>query len=536
MLWRTACAATLAVAIVLLTRALQPSDLYHNDQPRTAAYTVDIAQHGRWVLPKDQMGRWATKPPMVNWFGAVVAGPWGARGWWSELSLKLPSVLAGLGVLGLTVGFAAWLFRREPLPTPGVVAERLGVPPPMLAPGSAGHRRMAIALGLVAAAALVTGHGFGKLLYYIRPDMLVIFWVTAAWVLATLAVCPHPLAPLDPAEKKVSDTFSEGSSGGRTWHLALGYWACVGAAVLTKGAPAALAVAYAPLAAKLVGGRWRYYARLHPWWGLPLAGAMIAAWVYGVHVVAPEHLQNVLLGKELSDRAGRGGTLQVILRSYEVPVMILLRPLPWSLFFILALVHVRPSRWLRSPLGPCVLWVALCIALFSLSYRKRPDWVGPAFAAVSIPAAYWLVVVAAKYRVTPPRAAAVAVVIAVCFIPYRLQLSREARDGWGAHAVAFEAAVEAHVEPDAPVDFYQAGYNPLQPLLGRNQPTTKQPVGAAASPPIPPAAVPGTAAWIIAPLDAVAAEPVVASAPISEVHDGLDEDAAADRLGLFRRP
>ena len=77
----------LVMLVIFGCRWFGPSDLYDNDQPKTVAYTVDMVEHGRWLLPVDMLGRPATKPPMYNWIGA----PFVAAGWHDEFALKLPS-------------------------------------------------------------------------------------------------------------------------------------------------------------------------------------------------------------------------------------------------------------------------------------------------------------------------------------------------------------------------------------------------------------------------------------------------------------
>ncbi|MGZ4984679.1 MAG: hypothetical protein ACXV8A_01180, partial [Chthoniobacterales bacterium] len=76
----------LCAVVMFAARIFGPSALQRQDQPRTAAYTADIAANGRWLLPRDMFGNTATKPPLVNW----LAAPLLKLGFWSEWAVKMP--------------------------------------------------------------------------------------------------------------------------------------------------------------------------------------------------------------------------------------------------------------------------------------------------------------------------------------------------------------------------------------------------------------------------------------------------------------
>src|SRR5437868_3423204 len=141
-----------ATVMVLTSRIAGPSDLYDQDQPKTIAYTVDIVRHARWALPKDMLGRWATKPPMYNWIGA----PFISLGWTTELALKMPTVLATLTILGL-IAF---------LPTPLPLGEGQGEGLPNTA------RAEKASLGQLAGILWLANYAGVKLAYLARPDTL----------------------------------------------------------------------------------------------------------------------------------------------------------------------------------------------------------------------------------------------------------------------------------------------------------------------------------------------------------------------------
>ena len=85
----------LTLAIVLGARIAGPSDLHDKSQPKTVAYTADMALHGRFILPRDMVGGPARKPPMYNWIGVPFVALFG----FSEPMLKMPAILGGIATV-----------------------------------------------------------------------------------------------------------------------------------------------------------------------------------------------------------------------------------------------------------------------------------------------------------------------------------------------------------------------------------------------------------------------------------------------------
>ncbi|MEM6751061.1 MAG: hypothetical protein AAF612_11375, partial [Planctomycetota bacterium] len=241
----------LVLAVVATLAALRiagPSDLHAYDQPKTAAYSVDIAVHGRWTLPRDMLGRPATKPPMVNWIGAAFGSTLG----WSEAAIRAPSILAGFIVASLTWFAATSISRKQELwqDAPGP-----DHPARFWFPALAGVMAIASPLGL-------------KQLALIRPDMVLCAFLTAGWLAATaLLLNARDNKLRAPARLALQATL----------------WLCVAGAALAKGPPAALLVLYTVVGAKLLAGRWSALLRTGMPWGLPLALGLVAAWLYAVY-------------------------------------------------------------------------------------------------------------------------------------------------------------------------------------------------------------------------------------------------------------
>lgn len=500
----------IATAVLLASRAFGPSDLYDQDQPKTVAYTVDIVEHGRWVLPRDMLGRPSTKPPMYNWIGAPLVMIFGT----SEFVLKLPSVLGGLAVLALTVIMgrrtAAWLPRRE---------RRWNVDD---ASGArAGRADVSWEVALAAGVIWLACYPSMKLMYTARPDMLLTALLIGAWVLGTLLLEGLGVAL---------------SRHRRWWLLATGFWLCVAGAWLTKGIPALLPIIYVVLAARLRQGRWGAVKRTGILWGLPLAIGIVSVWATAAYRIDPAHFEKTFVGYEtfgrifgmdridagvgvegVADENTRGGPMRIVTDAWKMPAWFAVRFVPWSLIVVLAMVHVPWRRWLSHAMGPAILWIMLVLVFFSLSAGKRADYLAPAYPAGAILAAYWLVVVAARHGVTAVRAATAGLIVLAGVAAWQLLDSPAARSGTGQRIAEF-ADIASGYAGEQGVVFDRVGYNPLPTLMGVNQATD-----------VPTEEMRRAGGWLIRPIGD-GEFPIVASMPMPTGRTGN----RMTRMGLFR--
>ena len=83
------------IVLTLGLRILSPSDIVSRDQSRTVSYTIDIVRNGNLLLASDADGFLATKPPLVNYFSALLVAPFGPNEW----TFMAPSLLAFFATL-----------------------------------------------------------------------------------------------------------------------------------------------------------------------------------------------------------------------------------------------------------------------------------------------------------------------------------------------------------------------------------------------------------------------------------------------------
>ena len=243
----------LAVIIAIAIRLGGASDLYQNeDQTKTMSFTADMVLNHRFILPRDSSGEISRKPPLINWIGTPIV----ALGLWREWALKFPSILATV----ITVMLCFWMTRR--------MGARAAVSDPTL-------------LAVTAGIAFLANPSTAKHIYFLRPDMLNVTCLTAAWIFGTLAL-----------EK----------NGAHQKLKALGFWLSVGATALAKGATALIPILYVLLAARVIHDRWSAVNRTGWYWGLPLALAFFGVWIVPAYLMNPDYITQTLIVSELFSR------------------------------------------------------------------------------------------------------------------------------------------------------------------------------------------------------------------------------------------
>lgn len=221
--------AVLACAVGLLWHSLGDHGLFPPDEGRYAAVSGWMAQHGGWFAPELRGQLHVTKPPLAYWAQAASMLAFGK----TEFAARFPSAVASTLLLVSVFAFAR---------------ATLGALVATLATAVLACMPLFLVVGRLA----------------ITDPLLALWW----W----LALCAAWMALRDGRSRP-------------GWVVC--FWTACALAGLTKGplllAPPAIVAAWLALA-----GRWRELGRLHPWAGLPLAAAPLAAVAWGFYAANPE--------------------------------------------------------------------------------------------------------------------------------------------------------------------------------------------------------------------------------------------------------
>ncbi len=297
------------------------------------ALVVQTAQEmharGDYIVPYFNAEPRLVKPPLSYWLTGAAAGLFGEPGHIEPWHGRLPSILAGLGLVGLAITLGRLCYDR--------------------------------ATGLCAGLLLGTSAGFFAYTHNARPDLLYAFWCAAGYTAFAYVWRATP-----------------GGLAGRLWAYAM--WGAYGLATLTKGPqlPLMLLLACA-LYAGLCGPGWRPGLRtLRPLAGVPILCALTLPWWLMLH-----HRLGAtgLYGSQLS------GTLLIpewraVLDPYYLyrPLQLLL---PWVLMVVPAVLFLR-----RSGRDGAAVWLA-CIVLvpallLSFGVQRRWFYMLPALPALCV--------------------------------------------------------------------------------------------------------------------------------------------------------
>lgn len=469
----------LLIVLTVLFRILGPSDIYEKTQPRTMAYTADMAANRRYLLPLDATGAAATKPPLYNWLALPLVGRLGIG---SETAHKAPALASSAVLLALTVWMARRMLRKE-------------------AP------EQATAAALLTGCVFVASPETFKWVYIARPDGVLMALLTAGWAASTAVL--------------------EGWTKRRAVWAAV-FWFSLGAGVLTKGPVGLLPLVYAAALARLRHGGFRRLGAIHCLWGAPAAVLIVAAWAVPAWISAPDHCRAIFIGRELAYHVAGdqpGGPIVGWLGSLvKSPLYFVIRFLPWSVFAVVALVKVRPRQWFLDPLGPAILWCVVVVVTFCFVAMVKHRYLAPAF-----PAAAVLAVHGAHVLLKSPSRTTVVLVILSLTVCIGLGVhnafwSNAARSPFGDAAVDFTRNANRTVAGER-VLFLIRGNSPVQALMGENQ-TGETGAG-----------TPADTRWVVAPMVPTAegepGRPVIVSEPMPRVIPG--EPGAAVSIALFDR-
>ena len=301
----------LTFAAVIFAIPVARAPIWEPNDARYVLLAQDIVEHGHWLVPEVRgvHGEGLYKPQLYSWVLALVSLPFGRV---TELTAALPSVAAALGCVAGVVAIA--------------------------------YRLWDVRAGLLAGLILTTTPGYVVFAQRSLPDVMLTTWII--WALYFWL-----------------RTRSDGSL-----RSLLGFYGCVGGAMLSKGPVGLTALAAAVVATWMTDGR-SGLRSLRLGLGALLLGLMATVWVLPYLLAEPRtFVSDVVVGEYGAWFFRKHGLLY---RAAHMP-SVLLYFAPWTLYLAGAVVWWRravPDVGRRR----VILWTMTLWGLVGLSgiYRDR---------------------------------------------------------------------------------------------------------------------------------------------------------------------
>jgi 4-amino-4-deoxy-L-arabinose transferase-like glycosyltransferase len=323
--------------LMVALRLTAPFDIDAHDQGKQGLYILDVVKRGSFFLPTERGTIPATKPPFYNWIAAGISVIWGDV---TDLTIRVPAALSGVGVVLLTFLMAEMLFSKE--------------------------------VGLFAGLVLISSFHFAKLSTTARTDMMLCF-------LFSLSLYFFLFSYQRRKEGSVYNTLM---------------FVSMGLGSITKG-PVAF---FLPLFVILV---FLFFVKDLKWLRSMQLGKGIGIWVFMMlcwflpalvkggrqffDIVVYDETINRFLG--IGTRAEKGRPFYYLVGHFFGKF------LPWSLFVPSAIMsHWRARKYNgKQRLLFLVAWFFTVLIFFSISSGKRSDYILPLYPATSIIVAhFWL--------------------------------------------------------------------------------------------------------------------------------------------------
>ena len=312
----------LAFAVVVLTIPVGRAPIWEPNNARWALLARDMVERGHWLVPeiRGAPNEGLYKPQLFSWAIALASLPTGHV---TELTAVLPSLVSA--IIGVAGVFAI------------------------------GRQLWSVQAGALAALILTTTPNY--FVFAQQPLADVMMTASMVWALHFLLRA------------------RDGSSFGSL----LGFYACIGTAMLCKGPPGLSALGAAVVAAGVEGGR-SSLRKLRPTVGALVLAVFALPWVVP-YLVGPRatFVHDVLLGEYARWFLGPNG---IPFRLAHMP-LVLVYFLPWTLFLLPAVVWWRRNgpdegrRW--------VLWWTLTLwILVGLSGAYRARYFLPVYPGLAV--------------------------------------------------------------------------------------------------------------------------------------------------------
>lgn len=315
----------LVIAALLFSWFLGAHDLWAPDEPVSAERAREMLIDGHWLVTHVNGLVNTDKPPLFYWLIALFSLPFGAI---TEITARLPSVLAALGTLALTMRLGGRWFGRRTAALSGVL--------------------------------LATAY---------------MFWDKARWSQIDALLCLLIWVALSAFE-----AWRAGSVSGRSAGVA--FWAAAGLAVLAKGPVGLLlplGVVVVMLAVDRDLGSWRRFA---PVLGPAVFVAIAGGWAVAATLWGPPDYSVIgALREHFVERGVHG--MHHIRPFWYYAERLPLSLLPWTGLLPGALVLAWRNRKL-TPFRLAMVSAAFVVVFFSISTEKRDLYVLPAFPAIAL--------------------------------------------------------------------------------------------------------------------------------------------------------
>ena len=315
---RLACIAAVAFAALVAALPAGRIPVWPSNEARYMLLARDIVERGQWLIPDLRGDPYVNKPQLFFWSVAVASLPGGVV---TERTAALPAVLSAIATAAavLAIGAFVWGWRA----------------------------------GMLATLALASTVGFFAVAHRGQADVMVTAWTW--WALFFLLRARRDgwrLAPL------------------------VGFYACIGVAILSKG-PSGFLGLVAAIAAVTATDGWRALGRLRPGVGVIVLAVLLTPW-YGPYLAGhrARFVGDVVIGHYGAWVFRRG-----VLARIE-SLWVLAYALPWTIFLAAAIGWWRRTADAERRL--IMVWTLTVWALIGLSGIHRVHYLFPIYPGLAL--------------------------------------------------------------------------------------------------------------------------------------------------------
>jgi len=169
--------------------------------------------------------------------------------------------------------------------------------------------------------------------------------------------------------------------------LALLGWAAFGVGILIKGPILPLVLLVTVVAISLWDREWRWFKRLHPWWGLLVTLVIILPWGIAIGIESAGLFYEKSLGEDFAMKIASGQETHGAPPGYYT-ALVSFSFWPATLLLFPAIVFGIQNR--KEPIVRYLLaWAAACWIMFEATPTKLPHYILPAYPALAFLGALW---------------------------------------------------------------------------------------------------------------------------------------------------